>query len=231
MKTKFISIFIVCLLFVASNVAAVEVALRISDREIIEKLTGLEAGQATLSDKMKVGQDTLGQRITDLREEMKAGQADLREEMKAGQTALRQEMKTGQDSLGQRITDLREEMKAGQTALRQEMKAGQDSLGQRITDLREDTREGFTSLRQTMLTLFTGLIALIVALFAYIAWDRQTMMLPMRQRIEDLERNAERHQEIENVNSSRIKKLLEALRELSKTDTKLEVVLRNFSLL
>jgi len=52
------------------SILAVEVAPRISDREIIEKLAGLE-----------VGQTALNQRITDLRSEMKAGQDALRFEM------------------------------------------------------------------------------------------------------------------------------------------------------
>ena len=38
---------------------AVEVAPRISDREIIEKLAGLEAGQKALRSEMKAGQEAL----------------------------------------------------------------------------------------------------------------------------------------------------------------------------
>ncbi|WDN90724.1 hypothetical protein BuS5_03695 [Desulfosarcina sp. BuS5] len=52
------------------SIQAVEVAPRISDREIIEKLAGLEAGQSALN-----------QRITDLRKEMKSGQEAFRSEM------------------------------------------------------------------------------------------------------------------------------------------------------
>ena len=84
-------IFFILFFFIFSlpgSILAVEVAPRISDREIIEKLAGLEAGQAAL------------------RSEMKAGQAALRSEMKAGQAALRSEMKAGQAALGKRIDDM-----------------------------------------------------------------------------------------------------------------------------
>ncbi len=74
-------IFLILLIMPASTLA-VEVAPRISDREIIEKLVVLEAGQAAL------------------RSEMKAGQAALRSEMKAGQAALGKRM----DDMNQRIS-------------------------------------------------------------------------------------------------------------------------------
>ena len=66
-------IFFILFFFILSlpvSILAVEVVPRISDREIIEKLTGLETGQTALN-----------QRITDLREEMKSGQDALRSEM------------------------------------------------------------------------------------------------------------------------------------------------------
>ena len=52
------------------SIQAVEVAPRISDREIIEKLAGLDAGQSALN-----------QRITDLSKEIKSSQEALRSEM------------------------------------------------------------------------------------------------------------------------------------------------------
>ena len=79
---------LVYLTLCVSTVQAVEVAPRISDRDIIEKLAGLEAGQKALRSEMKVGQRALDVRISDLRSEMKSGQEALRSEMKAGQEAL-----------------------------------------------------------------------------------------------------------------------------------------------
>ncbi len=70
-------IFFILFFFILSlpvSIPAVEVAPRISDREIIEKLAGLEAGQKALRSEMKSGQDAL-------RSEMKSGQDALRSEM------------------------------------------------------------------------------------------------------------------------------------------------------
>ena len=82
-------------LFLPVSLWAVEVAPRISDREIIEKLASLEGGQQALS-----------MRLSDLRAEMKSGQEALRAEMKSGQEALRAEMKSGYEALNKRLDDL-----------------------------------------------------------------------------------------------------------------------------
>ena len=82
-----------------------------------------------------------------------------------------------------------------------------------------------------MLALFGAIVSLIIAMFAYIAWDRRTMMQPMRERIETLEHSIHRDLDLDHADGSRIKRLLAALQELAKTDAKLETVLRNFSLL
>ena len=60
-------------------------------------------------------------------------------------------------------------LEARQEALRSEMKYGHEALGKRMDDM-----------NATMLTLFSTMVALILALFAYIAWDRRTMprMIP-----------------------------------------------------
>ena len=92
MKQIIFFIFFSFILSMPISIRAVEVAPRISDREIIEKLAGLEAGQTALN-----------QRITDLRSEMKAGQETLRSEMKAGQEALRSEMNQRFEAVDQRF--------------------------------------------------------------------------------------------------------------------------------
>ena len=45
-----------------------------------------------------------------------------------------------------------------------------------------------SSLGNMQLTLFMAVISLIVALFGYIAWDRSTMIKPLQERIERVER-------------------------------------------
>ncbi len=217
MKTKFINIFIVCLLFFASNVAAVEVAPRISDREIIEKLALLEAGQNALREEMRSGRKSL-------REEMKSGQNALREEMKSGQNALREEMKNGQNAL-------REEMKSGLNALREEMKIGQNALNQRITDLGEEMRAGQTSLRETIIAMFGGLIALIVALFGYIYLDRRTTIKPLATQLNMLENDIKHELQLQHGDGSLLSRQLKVLRQYASKNQEFAEIMRSVSLL
>ncbi len=70
-------VFIFLHLFLPMSLWAVEIAPRISDREIIEKLAVLEEGQKA-----------------------------LRAEMRSGQEALKSEMKSGQEALNKRLDDL-----------------------------------------------------------------------------------------------------------------------------
>ncbi len=105
---------LIFLFLLGSPASSVEVAPRISDREIIEQLSTLKEGQEALRNEIKMGLRTL-------RNEMKVGQESLRNEMKVGQESLRNEMKVGQESL-------RNEMKMGQEALRNEMNARFESL-------------------------------------------------------------------------------------------------------
>jgi len=103
MKLKIINflilMFILIQLVLPVALLAVEIAPRISDREIIEKLAILEVGQGA-----------------------------LRSEMKSGQEALRSEMKLGQEALAIRLTDLRSEMKSGQEAVSQRLDSSNNTM-------------------------------------------------------------------------------------------------------
>ena len=108
-----------------------------------------------------------------------------------------------------------------------ELKAGQKHLNQRI----DDTNQRISDLYDINLTMFAILAALITGLFGYIIWDRRTMMKPVQERLERLEKDIERDLDLRNEHGSIPARLLNALRELAKTDEKLAAVLRSFSLL
>ena len=108
-----------------------------------------------------------------------------------------------------------------------ELKAGQKYLNQRI----DDTNQRISDLYDITLTMFAILAALITGLFGYIIWDRRTMMKPVQERLERLEKDIERDLELRNEHGSIPARLLNVLRELAKTDPKLAAVLRSFSLL
>jgi uncharacterized protein (UPF0218 family) len=72
---------------------------------------------------------------------------------------------------------------------------------------------------------------LIAGLFGYIIWDRRTMMKPIQEKVEQLEKDFSRELDLHNKHGSVPARLIKALRELAKTDEKLAAILRTFSLL
>ena len=187
LKFKTLYVFILFQLVIPGALLALEPAPDITDREVVEKLAKLEAGQQSLN-----------HRISDLRSEMKSGQEALRSEMKSGQEALRSEMKSGQEALSKRFED----------------------LSKRLDDS-----------NNTMLVFFGSIITLIVALFSYIAWDRRTMMKPVLERVERIEHDVAQSLDLSNTDGSKLSRVINAMRELSKTDEQLATILRSFSLL
>ena len=179
MRVKLLNIFILFQLCLPNALLALTSAPDISDREVVEKLAKLEAGQ---------------------------------------------------QALNHRISDLRSEMKAGQEALRSEMKAGQEALDKRLDDL----GKRLDSSNNTMLVLFGSIITLIVALFAYIAWDRRTMIKPVLKQLNQLEHRVVDvidDLDLRNVEGSLLARQLKALREYAKINPEFAEVLRGLALL
>nr|VFK79258.1 MAG: hypothetical protein BECKSD772D_GA0070982_104212 [Candidatus Kentron sp. SD] len=86
---------------------AVEVAPRISDREIIERLAGLEEGQKRLEQRMDAVQKQLEQRMDamqkQLEQRMDAMQAHFEQRMEAMRSHFEQRMNTMQSHFEQRM--------------------------------------------------------------------------------------------------------------------------------
>ncbi|SLM32790.1 hypothetical protein with 16 duplications in BW-1 [Desulfamplus magnetovallimortis] len=199
---------------------AVEIAQRITDREITDKLMRLEVGQEALRSEMKSGQEAL-------RSEMKSGQEALRSEMKSGQEALRSEMKSGQEALSVRISDLRAEMKSSQEALRAEMKTGLEAIGKRMDDL--SARQA--DINATMLVLFTSLIALIVALFGYILWDRRTMMKPVAEKLHRFEHEVISDLDLNHAEGSLLRRQLNVMKKFAAKNSEFAEIMQGEALL
>jgi len=176
LKSKILYLFLLLQLIIPGALLALEPAPDITDREVVEKLAKLEAGQQ----------------------------------------ALRSEIKTGQQALNQRISDLRSEMKSGQEALNKRL----DDLSQRISDS-----------SYTMITIFGALVVLISVVLGLILWDRRTMLKPVVERVERIERDIVQDLDLSNADGSKLTRLINAIRELARTDEKLATVLRSFSLL
>ena len=107
------------------------------------------------------------------------------------------------------------------------LEAGQAALNQRIDDVNRRIDDLFT------LTLsLSGIMATLIAgLFGYIVWDRRTMMKPIQEKVEQLEKDFNRELDLHHEHGSLPARLIKALRELARTDEKLAAVLRSFSLL
>ena len=123
------------------------------------------------------------------------------------------------------------ELKAGQKALNQRFDDMQRETNQRFDDMQRETSQRFNSLESTMLTLFSAMIMLIVALFGYIAWDRRTALKPLEEEVQKLRREVERDLDLRSPEGSMLTRAVQALRELSKDDPKMASVLRSYSLL
>ncbi len=181
---------------------AVEIAPRITDREITDKLTRLEVGQEAL------------------RSEIKSSQEALRSEMKSSQEALRSEMKSSQEALSVRLSDLRAEMKSNNEALRSEIKSSNEALNMRLNDS-----------YNTMLVFFGSLVTLIIALFGYIAWDRRTMVKPVIDQVNRLERKVLDDLDLDHSDGSILRRQLQALRQFAGKNPEFAEIMRGLALL
>ncbi len=129
-------------------------------------------------------------------------------------------------------------LEQGQVGLNQRMDSLESSLNQRMDSLEsslnnrmDDMNNRMDDINNTMLTLFGAIIALIVGIFGYIAWDRRTMMKPMQTRIESLEKDIQRDLDLTHSEGSKLTRLINALRELAGSDKKVAELLHKFSLM
>ena len=208
MFRKIFILTIISVHFLFSTAFAVEVAPRITDREIVEGLTELKAGQKYLN-----------QRINDVNTRI--------DDVNTRIDDLDKKLSQRIDDTNQRIDDLDKKLSQRINDLDRKLSQRIDDTNRRI----DDTNQRISDLYDINLTMFAILAALITGLFGYIIWDRRTMMKPVQERLERLEKDIERDLDLRNEHGSIPARLLNALRELAKTDEKLAAVLRSFSLL
>ena len=101
-----------------------------------------------------------------------------------------------------------------------------DAIDRRIEELRADmnaqTSEVRADMRNIML-LFGGLVAAIIW---FAVWDRRTMIRPFEMKIRSIDSALEQLKEEKTAG-----KIVAALRELAKTDSRLAEVLKSYNLL
>jgi len=113
----------------------------------------------------------------------------------------------------------------------QEIKEEQKLIRQEIKEIRQEVNQEIKENRKeiigTVLTSFGILISLILGLFGFVIWDRRTFMRPIERKVIILE------QEIVNIkeDKNKMQQIIDAFRELSKTDEKVAYLLKQFNLL
>ena len=119
-----------------------------------------------------------------------------------------------------------------------ELKSGQKNLekfmNQRFEQMEKhnDTRfqafeKRFSFLENLMMIAISGIFGLI----GYIVWDRKTALRPLEKKLDKLEQDLQHDLELQSPEGSRLTRLIHALRELAKHDTKVAETLKMFSLL
>ncbi len=132
------------------------------------------------------------------------------------------------------------ELKTGQVENRAEIKVlhGRfDAMEKRFDDMKMETNRRFDDVNRrfeslenlifVILGMIAGLFGLIVAMFGYLLWDRKSAMKPLEQLRQDVERDLE----LRHADGSRMQRVIDAFRELAKSDPKVAGILRSFSLL
>jgi len=155
----------ICFIFVLGlgfSSWAVEVAPRITDREIIVALTELKA-------EVRAGKQHMLQRFEEMQTSM-----DLRFEQ-----------------VDQRFNQMQVSMDQRFEQVDQRFEQSQLSIAQR-----------FEQMHSTMLSIFSILGALIIALFGYVVWDRRTALKPLEERFDLLEQDLVHDLQLRNENGS-----------------------------
>jgi len=173
---------------------AVEVAPRISDREIIESLGKLADGQVNLDKRLDDLNRSIDKRFDD----------------------MNRSIDTRFEQVYKRLDDMNRSL---------------DKRFEQVDKRFDDINRRIDGLQNTMLALFGAILSLIVTLFGFIIWDRRTMLRPVVDRLDRLEREVTKDLDLLNEEGSRLTRLVKTLREHAKSDPKLAEILRNFSLL
>jgi len=99
-----------------------------------------------------------------------------------------------------------------------------EQVDKRFEELRADMNARFEQQHNTIMMLIGVFTAITTATIGFALWDRRTMIRPFETKVKEIETN------MDTLKTSN-KNLIESLRELAKTDTKLAEVLKQFNLL
>ncbi|MGK5095554.1 hypothetical protein WDW89_26520 [Deltaproteobacteria bacterium TL4] len=98
----------------------------------------------------------------------------------------------------------------------------------------EQVNERFEDLITLMIGIVSAFAAIVAASIGFAVWDRRTMIRPFETKVQQLEKDLARITPLEEAladDRAQLKTLLDALRNLARSDQRLAEVLKVFSLL
>ena len=232
------------LLGAALPASAVEVAPRISDREIIEALAQLREGQKTLNARIDALDQKIDTEVAGLHQKIDIKTAALDQKIEAQGKALNARMDALEariDALDQKIDTKTAELSARIQALDQKIDTTAAALNEKIdaqgammqarfADLQKSMEQSMGYLWAVMVVMLAGIFGLI----GFVVWDRKTALKPLEQRMVRLEQEMhEVHTELQAQHGEEglLRRIVHALRALAAEDERIARVLRQCSLL
>ncbi|SLM29512.1 conserved hypothetical protein [Desulfamplus magnetovallimortis] len=250
---------IFAILFYAEPCSSFEVALRITDREIVESLAEVKQGQQAMNRRIDDLITNMNKRFEEMNTNFSSRFAaidkrfeDMNANFNSRFAAIDkrfEDMNANFNSRFAAIDKRFEDMNANFNSRFEAADRRFEDMNKRFEEMNANFNNRFEEMHNTLLTLYASTMALFGGLMGYMIWDRKKSHLPLERklnavvedisitktntssRITNIDMELQQHLDIGNPSGPVIPRLLQALRELARTDEKLADVLRSFSLL
>ncbi len=206
-------------LAMGSIALAVDVAPRISDREIIEGLSELKQGNRDLNDRIGDLNQSLNLRISDTNQRIDDTNQRIDD--------TNRRIDDLSQSVSKRFDDLTQSMNIRFNDLQQNMNQRFAVNDQRFMAI----EQRFDGLQNLIIALFSSVMALIIMLIGYMIWDRKTAQQPMKARLTALEDEVCKKLDPNDTDHSILARLLAVQRQMAQDDPKLAETMRSQALL
>ena len=142
------------------------------------------------------------------------------------------------DAIDKRFDDMNQSLNQRFDVIDKRFDEMTQSSNKKFDEMTQNFNQRFEEMHAMILTLFTSVMALVIAMIGYMIWDRKTAQQPFKHQLEQLgnqvstvETTMETQLDMKNPSGPVIARLLASLRKLAETDGKVAEVLRSFSLL
>ncbi len=220
---------------------AIEVAPRISDREIIEGLSELKQGNRDLNDRMGDLNQSINKRIDDTNNRID----DLTQGVNKRFDDLNQSVNKRFDDTNKRIDDTNKRIDDLNQSVNKRFDDLTHSMNLRFSDMQQSINQRldindqrfmaieqrFDGLQNLIVALFGSVMALIIMLIGYMIWDRKTAQQPMKARMTALETQMNQKLDPNDTDHSNLARILAVQRIMAQDDPKLAETMRGQALL